>query len=87
MPKPKLVERPTQGTDSTQAWKGTRKVLWGSSKGEARIYDWDALQPGNRVEGCAILEDANTTYFVPEGWRMEMDRFGNAALTSEAKKT
>ena len=87
MPKPKLAERPTQGTDSTQAWKGTRKVFWGSSKGEARIYDWDALQPGNRVEGCAILEDANTTYFVPEGWRMEMDRLGNATLTSEAKKT
>jgi N-methylhydantoinase A len=81
MPKPKLAERRLQGTDATRAWKGTRKVLWGSSKGEARIYDWDALQPGNRVEGCAILEDANTTHLVPEGWRAEMDRFGNAALT------
>ena len=87
MTKPKLAERPMQGTDSAQARKGTRKVLWGSSKGEARIYDWDALQPGNRVEGCAILEDANTTYFVPEGWRMEMDRLGNATLTRETKKT
>lgn len=87
MPKPKLVERPLQEADSAPAWKGTRKVLWGSSKGEARIYDWDTLQPGNRVEGCAILEDANTTYFVPEGWRMEMDRFGNATLTRETKKT
>jgi N-methylhydantoinase A len=87
MPQRKLVERSMQGTDSTQAWKGTRKVLWGSSKSEAQIYDWDTLQPGNRVEGCAILEDANTTYFVPEGWRMEMDRFGNATLTRETKKT
>ena len=87
MPKPKLAERPLQSSGFRAAWKGTRKVLWGSSKGEARIYDWEALQPGNRVEGCAILEDANTTYFVPKGWTMEMDRFGNATLTREAKKT
>ncbi|MGA7635324.1 MAG: hydantoinase/oxoprolinase family protein, partial [Candidatus Acidiferrales bacterium] len=45
MPKPKLIERPIQNADSTHAWKGTRQVLWGSKTGEAKIYDWDQLQP------------------------------------------
>ena len=80
MPKPALVERPMQGADSTRAIKGTRKVAWGSSKGEAQLYDWELLRPGNRVEGCAVLEGANSTYFVPEGWTLVVDQFGNAKL-------
>lgn len=80
MPKPALIERPLQGTDSSHAIKGTRKVAWGSSSGEAKLYSWESLQSGNRVEGCAVLEGANSTYFVPEGWTMVVDQFGNAKL-------
>jgi len=86
MPKPRLVERPLQGPDSSHARKGTRKVLWGSSKGEAQIYNWEALRPGNRVSGCAVLEDVNSTYFIPEGWEMIMDRFGNGSLSRVSPK-
>ncbi len=86
MPKPHLVERPLHIPDSSHARKGTRKVTWGSSNGEAHIYNWEALQPGNQVKGCAILEDVNTTYFVPENWQMTMDRFRNAALTRAPEK-
>lgn len=86
MPKPKLIERPLQPKDSAHAWKGTRKILWGSNTGEAKIYDWEQLQPGNQLEGAAILEDANTTYFVPENWTLGMDKFGNAALTRQRKQ-
>ena len=49
--------------------------------GDAQVYRWEALEPGNRVAGPAILEGINTTYFVPEGWMMIVDRFGNGALT------
>ena len=80
MPKPALAEKPLQGPDSSHAIKGTRKVLWGSSNGEAQIYGWELLQPGNRVEGCAVLEGANSTYFIPEGWTLVVDQFGNAKL-------
>jgi N-methylhydantoinase A/oxoprolinase/acetone carboxylase beta subunit len=81
MPKPHLIERNLQSPDSSHALKGTRKVTWGSRTGEAQIYNWEALQPGNQIKGCAILEDVNTTYFVPENWQITMDRFRNAALT------
>jgi len=80
MPKPALAEKPLQGPDSSHAIKGSRKVAWGSSKGEAQLYHWELLQPGNRVEGCAVLEGANSTYFIPEGWTLVVDQFGNAKL-------
>jgi N-methylhydantoinase A/oxoprolinase/acetone carboxylase beta subunit len=80
MPKPSLVEKPMQGADSSHAIKGKRQVAWGSENGEALLYTWEALRPGNCVEGCAVLEGASSTFFVPENWTLTMDRFGNAQL-------
>ena len=81
MAKPSLVEKPVQGPDSSHARKGKRQVAWGSKNGGALLYTWEALQPGNVVEGCAVLEGASSTFFVPENWTLKMDRFGNALLT------
>ena len=33
----------------------------------------DECLPGNRVDGIAVIEAPNTTLFVPEGWRVEID--------------
>jgi N-methylhydantoinase A len=81
MSKPSLIEKILQGTDASHALKGKRPVAWGSKSGEAQIYKWEALEPGNVVQGCAVLEGANSTYFVPEAWTLVMDRFGNAKVT------
>jgi N-methylhydantoinase A/oxoprolinase/acetone carboxylase beta subunit len=81
IPKAALIEKPLQGTDSSHAIKGTRQVAWGSKKGEAILYTWEDMRPGNAVAGCAILEGAHTTFFVPENWKLVMDGFGNARLT------
>jgi N-methylhydantoinase A/oxoprolinase/acetone carboxylase beta subunit len=81
MSKPKLAERASEGTDSKHAHVGTRKVFWGSRTGEAQIYRWESLRPGNRVVGCAVLEGLNTTYFVPEGWALVVDGYGNGKLS------
>ena len=80
MPKPPLAKKPVHGTDPAHALKGSRKVAWGSSNGEAKLYRWESLQPGNRVTGCAVLEGANSTYLVPEGWTLVVDEYGNAKL-------
>lgn len=80
IPKPSLVEKPLQGADASHALKGKRKVAWGSKDGEALLYTWEALQPGNSLEGCAILEGASSTFFVPQDWKLTMDRFGNAQV-------
>jgi len=81
MSKPHVTERALKSEDSSHARTGTRKILWGISGGDAQVYRWESLEPGNRVAGPAILEGVNTTYFVPEGWTMLVDRFGNGALT------
>jgi len=80
IPKPKFTERPRTGSDPSHARTGTRKVSWGSAGGDAQIFRWELLQPGNRIPGCAIIEGANTTYLVPSGWALEVDGFGNATL-------
>jgi N-methylhydantoinase A len=59
---------------------GKRPVSEGSTTGEARIYRWEFLGPGNQVEGCSILESENSTYFVPDGWSAEIDGYGNLRL-------
>jgi N-methylhydantoinase A len=81
MPKARLVGRALQGVDASQAQIGTRKVWWGSRAGEARVYRWESLHPGNRVAGCAVLEGVNTTYFLPDGWTMTIDPYGNGKMT------
>ena len=81
MPKPALAKKPVQGSDSAHALKGTRNVAWGSSNGEAKLFRWESLQPGNCVNGCAVLEGASSTYFVPEGWTLVVDEYGNAKLS------
>jgi acetophenone carboxylase len=80
MPKARLMVRDLQGDDASHARIGTRKVSWGSRAGEAQVYRWEALRPGNRVAGCAVLEGVNTTYFIPDGWAMTIDHYGNGEL-------
>jgi N-methylhydantoinase A len=80
MLKPQLPQLPLLGADSSRAWKGSRRVAWGSKSGSAQIYRWESLQPGNGLEGCAVLEGAHSTYLVPEGWILEMDTYGNGKL-------
>jgi N-methylhydantoinase A/oxoprolinase/acetone carboxylase beta subunit len=82
MPKPRLVKLPLQDPDSAHARLGKRQVFWGSRNGEAQVYRWESLRPGNRVEGCAVLEGVNTTYFVPDGWAMVVDGYGNGTLNT-----
>jgi N-methylhydantoinase A len=80
MSKPPLVKLPLQDPDSSHARLGKRQVFWGSRSGEAQVYRWESLRPGNRVEGCAVLEGVHTTYFVPDGWALVVDGYGNGTL-------
>ena len=80
MLKPNLLKPPPGTADSSHALTGSRPVAWGSKTGLAQVYRWESLQPGNRLDGCAVLEGAHSTYFVPQGWSLEMDTYGNAKL-------
>jgi N-methylhydantoinase A/oxoprolinase/acetone carboxylase beta subunit len=62
------------------AYLGKRAVAYGSASGEAALYKWEALRPGNKVQGCSLIESAHSTYFVPDGWSLTMDQYGNAQV-------
>jgi N-methylhydantoinase A/oxoprolinase/acetone carboxylase beta subunit len=81
MSKAHLERRALQRAESSNARTGSRKILSGSGGGEAQLYKWESLEPGNRVEGPAVLEGSNTTYLVPDGWTLTVDEFGNAGLS------
>lgn len=67
------------------AYLGSRAVAYGSSGGEATLYKWESLKPGNKLQGCTLIESANSTYFVPEGWSLAMDQYGNAQVKRVAQ--
>ena len=86
MPAPRIAEQPMAGPDASHAKVGIRAVNWGSKDGVAQIYRWESLKPGNRIEGCAVIEGINSTQLILDGWVMVMDRFGNASVTRSSKK-
>ena len=65
------------------AIKGARRILTSGSGGfvEARIYERTRLEPGMRLDGPAIVEQADTTTLIEPGWHAEVDPSGNLILT------
>jgi N-methylhydantoinase A/oxoprolinase/acetone carboxylase beta subunit len=55
------------------------------SKPKAGSPGTPSLAPGSRVAGPAILEGAQTTYFIPEGWTISLDGWGNGQVRREAE--
>jgi N-methylhydantoinase A len=63
------------------AIKGRRKVDYlEAGIHEATIYEGDALTPGMRFVGPAIIEEAEATVVIPPGIPCEVDEYGNYQL-------
>ncbi len=73
-PKPKLpVMRLYGPKPPSAAEKGERHVYWRGKRMPFRIYEMDPLQPGNMVEGPAIVEHPATTLLIPPEHHVELD--------------
>ena len=57
-------------------------VLWdkGDKFTDTPVYEHTALQSGNIVEGPALVEAEYTTFVVPEGARITLDRYMNCII-------
>lgn len=74
--KPTLKRRPLQDTEpSSEAFKGTRQMYYGGLWHEAQLWEMDLLNPGNRVEGPAVVEHPATTLVVPAGDHIWVDEW------------
>ena len=64
--------------DAATARTGMRRI-WstGDTELEAAVFDGPALVPGMTLAGPALIDDVDTTLYVPEGVEVEIDRFSN----------
>ncbi|HYL85316.1 MAG TPA: hydantoinase/oxoprolinase family protein [Candidatus Angelobacter sp.] len=77
LPKMKL-----EGSDPSAARKGERPVYWPGGKGfhTTPIFGYEALRPGNVIEGPAVVEGEYTTLVVPGAMTFSLDERGLGIL-------
>jgi N-methylhydantoinase A/acetophenone carboxylase len=75
-----VPEYPLSGPDPAAAKKGTRAVYWPDTGGfaDTPIFDFALLEPGNVIDGPAIIESPYTTIPVPPNRNFYIDsrKFG-----------
>ena len=73
--KPVLPEDPDGGPiPPQQARLGTRPFYRHKEWTDAAIWKMEALKPGNRIVGPAVIESDATTFVVPEGFESWLDK-------------
>ncbi|GBC69595.1 Acetophenone carboxylase gamma subunit [archaeon HR01] len=72
------VRLPTipRGVDSSEAFKGSRKVFFQGDTVDFKIYDRWKLKAGSRIAGPAIVEQMDTTTLIPEDFNAWVDSNG-----------
>ncbi len=73
-------------SDRKPAPKGSRTVWREGRALEAFVYDRADFGRGAAVTGPAIVEQADTTTLILDGWRCEADAVGTLHLTREARR-
>ena len=76
VPKPdRLTPRPTEGAQPRPPRR--RTLLLDGESLEATVHGREALTPGTRLNGPAIVVQYDTTTFVPPGYRVTVDEWLN----------
>jgi N-methylhydantoinase A len=77
-----LRAHPEVGPDASEAIAGHRPVWFPEARGfvDTPIYARDALRPGHRFAGPAIVEQMDTTTVVPPGMTARIDAWLNLIL-------
>jgi N-methylhydantoinase A len=72
----------TAGEDPAKAMKQRRPVFWSPASGyqDTAVFERELLVPGNVVAGPAIVEAKDTTYVIPAGMSLKVDRYSNAIM-------
>ncbi len=83
---PERKSLPWSSPDARKFVKGKREVHFEEEFGfvPTTIYDGDQMQPGNVVEGPAIVEQKTTTVVVPPKARLEVTSYGDYLLKLKA---
>ncbi len=77
LPKPPLEPAPEEGEDASAAVVAVRPVYFDGGYRETWVYDRSRLRPGNRIEGPALILQADCTTVLHPGQSLRVDGFGN----------
>lgn len=75
-----IEESAPGGADPEAALLGSEEVYFDGSWGETPVYDRTELQPGNEIEGPAIVVDADSTVVIQPAHVARIDRFANIEI-------
>jgi len=80
--KPRFKREAYQGRDPSSCMRGQRQVYVPSERSffSVNVYDGDRMSYGHQLKGPAIIEQVNTTIFVPPGCDVECDEYGSYLL-------
>ena len=85
LPKPLVSELAMQGERPDAALKGHRRAYFDGWH-DCPIYDRERLVCGNRIHGCAIIEQMDSTIVIHPRQTAHVDRFGNIIIELAAEK-
>jgi N-methylhydantoinase A len=79
--KPDFEKRPLAGEKPPpEADLGARSVIFQGQEHKARVLQREALLPGNRVRGAAVLVEYSSTIFLPPDAVGRVDPWGNIVI-------
>jgi len=78
--RPTPLAAPTGEVAAAAGRRGTRRVRQSATWQEATVVARATLVVGDELEGPAIVDQPDTTTFVPAGWTLTCDPYGNLDL-------
>jgi N-methylhydantoinase A len=80
-----ILESAGTGAIPASAFKPEREVYWDKGFHLCRILERDALLPGNRIDGPAVVEEPHHTTLVDSGQTARIDGYRNLILENTAE--
>ena len=63
-------------SSASQASGDEREIGWAGGRNMTVVYSYPELGVGERIDGPALVETAETTCVIPQQWRAETDSYG-----------
>jgi N-methylhydantoinase A len=79
--RPKFFPHEEPGEIADEAFVGFSDAVFELNKQKTAIYDREALRPGNRVSGPAIITEMTATTVVAPGFTARVDGYGNLLIS------
>jgi N-methylhydantoinase A len=78
---PRLTVRAAEATRNNLAPQPARKTAMPGVSADVAVFERALLSPGAEIEGPCLVEEVDTSFFLPEGAAGRIDVFANLIVT------